>query len=70
MFSESLATEIALAPARHLDHLARLLWQTHASGAVADDEVQPLAEQLADRRVELLAESGKTSVVIVESALA
>ena len=36
MFSETLATEIALAPAYHLDYLARLLW--HASGALIDDE--------------------------------
>jgi hypothetical protein len=52
MFSETLATEIALAPACHLDYLARLLWQAHASGALTDDETQDLAEQLADRQCE------------------
>jgi hypothetical protein len=52
MFSETLATEIALAPAYHLDYLARLLWRAHASGALTDHEAQDLAEQLANRQSE------------------
>ena len=60
MFSETLATEIALAPAYHLDYLARLLWQAHASGALADDEAQNLTEQLADRQREPGPEPGNT----------
>jgi hypothetical protein len=60
MFSETLATEIALAPAYHLDYLERLLWQAHASGALTGDEAQELAEQLADRQREPGPELGNT----------
>ena len=48
-FAETLATEVALAPARHLHELAKLIWRGHASGALSDDEAQGLAEQLAER---------------------
>jgi hypothetical protein len=60
MVSETLATEIALAPAYHLEYLERLLWQAHASGSLTDDEAQDLAEQLADRQREPGPEPGNT----------
>jgi hypothetical protein len=50
MFAERLNTAIETASLNQLDHLARTLWQGHATGAIADVDAQGLAETIEARR--------------------
>jgi hypothetical protein len=50
MFAEQLNTAIATASLNTLDHLARTIWQGHATGVIADAEAQRLAEAIEARR--------------------
>jgi hypothetical protein len=50
MFAEQMNTAIASASLNALDHLARTIWQSHAAGAIADDQAQRLAELIEARR--------------------
>lgn len=50
MFAEQLNAAISAASLNVLDSLARTLWQGHASGAIADQDAQRLAEAIEARR--------------------
>jgi hypothetical protein len=50
MFADSLALEIDSAHPKHLDYLARQLWQAHAAGQLDDAAAQGLAEALRARQ--------------------
>jgi hypothetical protein len=50
MFHDQLAHAIDGAHPSKLDYLARLIWQSHAAGALEDNHAQLLAEALAARR--------------------
>ena len=50
MFADQLSTAIATASLKTLDQLSRTIWQGHATGAIADDQAQQLAEQIQSRR--------------------
>ena len=50
MFADQLTTAIATASLNTLDQLSRTIWQGHATGALADDQAQQLAELIQTRR--------------------
>jgi hypothetical protein len=50
LLADHLALEIDRAPAKHLDYVARQIWQAHACGAIDDDTAQGLAEALRERQ--------------------
>src|SRR5450830_1095781 len=50
MFAQRLGDTIAAATPPQLDHLAKLIWRGHSSGALTDGEAQKLAETVQGRR--------------------